>query len=163
MKVSDFTALIFLYILQNQIKSDVLFRLRVALKKRMKILFFSIYPSLHRRRTVSGFKPVLCSRRTAVRQHQNNSQPLTFLSFDLFEKVFRTLRSTTKGVASGHHHLLQKVDENFIILLYPFCDAAGTNGDVIIVVIIAAQAGSRGDVVAQRLQIAVGSKMVQHR
>ena len=88
--------------------------LRVALKKRMKILFFSIYPSLHRRRTVSGFKPVLCSRRTAVRQHQNNSQPLTFLSFDLFEKVFRTLRSTTKGVASGHHHLLQKVDENFI-------------------------------------------------
>ncbi|GEM_PF-4091312 len=114
MKVSDFTALIFLYILQNQIKSDVLFRLRVALKKRMKILFFSIYPSLHRRRTVSGFKPVLCSRRTAVRQHQNNSQPLTFLSFDLFEKVFRTLRSTTKGVASGHHHLLQKVDENFI-------------------------------------------------
>jgi len=113
-KVSDFTALIFLYILQNQIKSDVLFRLRVALKKRMKILFFSIYPSLHRRRTVSGFKPVLCSRRTAVRQHQNNSQPLTFLSFDLFEKVFRTLRSTTKGVASGHHHLLQKVDENFI-------------------------------------------------
>jgi len=80
----------------------------------MKILFFSIYPSLHRRRTVSGFKPVLCSRRTAVRQHQNNSQPLTFLSFDLFEKVFRTLRSTTKGVASGHHHLLQKVDENFI-------------------------------------------------
>ena len=114
MKVNDFTALIFLYILQNQIKSDVLFRLRVALKKRMKILFFSIYPSLHRRRTVSGFKPVLCSRRTAVRQHQNNSQPLTFLSFDLFEKVFRTLRSTTKGVASGHHHLLQKVDENFI-------------------------------------------------
>lgn len=114
MKVSDFTALIFLYILQNQIKSDVLFRLRVALKKRMKILFFSIYPSLHRRRTVSGFKPVLCSRRTAVRQHQNNSQPLTFLSFDLFEKVFRTLRSTTKGVASEHHHLLQKVDENFI-------------------------------------------------
>ncbi len=114
MKVSNFTALIFLYILQNQIKSDVLFRLRVALKKRMKILFFSIYPSLHRRRTVSGFKPVLCSRRTAVRQHQNNSQPLTFLSFDLFEKVFRTLRSTTKGVASGHHHLLQKVDENFI-------------------------------------------------
>lgn len=114
MKVNNFTALIFLYILQNQIKSDVLFRLRVALKKRMKILFFSIYPSLHRRRTVSGFKPVLCSRRTAVRQHQNNSQPLTFLSFDLFEKVFRTLRSTTKGVASGHHHLLQKVDENFI-------------------------------------------------
>lgn len=82
MKVNNFTALIFLYILQNQIKSDVLFRLRVALKKRMKILFFSIYPSLHRRRTVSGFKPVLCSRRTAVRQHQNNSQPLTFLSFD---------------------------------------------------------------------------------
>ena len=61
------------------------------------------------------------------------------------------------------HHLLKKVDENFIILLYHFCDAAGTNGDVIIVVIIAAQAGSRGDVVAQRLQIAVGSKMVQHR
>ena len=88
--------------------------LRADLKKRMKILFFSIYPSLHRRRTVSGFKPVLCSRRTAVRQHQNNSQPLTFLSFDLFEKVFRTLRITTKGVASGHHHLLQKVDENFI-------------------------------------------------
>ena len=82
----------------------------------MKILFFSIYPSLHRRRTVSGFKPVLCSRRTAVRQHQNNSQPLTFLSFDLFEKVFRTLRSTTKGVASGHHHLLKKVDENFCLL-----------------------------------------------
>ena len=37
-----------------------------------------------------------------------------FLYFILFDKVFRTLRSTTKGVASGHHHLLQKVDENFI-------------------------------------------------
>ena len=61
------------------------------------------------------------------------------------------------------HHLLKKVDENFIILLYHFCDAAGTNGDVIIVVIVAAQASGRSDVVAQRLQIAVGSKMVQHR
>ena len=32
-------------------------------------------------------------------------------------KVFRTLRSATKGVASGHHHLLKKVDENFFMLL----------------------------------------------
>lgn len=50
-----------------------------------------------------------------------------------------------------------------MILLYRFCDAAGTDGDVIVVVIVAAQAGGRSDVVAQRLQIAVGSKMVQHR
>ena len=32
-------------------------------------------------------------------------------------KVFRTLRSATKGVASEHHHLLKKVDENFCSVL----------------------------------------------
>ena len=29
------------------------------------------------------------------------------------DKVFRLLRKAAKGVASGHHHLLKKVDENF--------------------------------------------------
>ena len=28
-------------------------------------------------------------------------------------KAFRLLRKAAKGVASGHHHLLEKVDENF--------------------------------------------------
>jgi len=54
-------------------------------------------------------QPAHCRAATSKQQAASND-----LSFDLFGKVFRTLRSTTKGVASGHHHLLQKVDENFI-------------------------------------------------
>ena len=33
----------------------------------------------------------------------------------LNDKGFRLLRKATKGFASGHHHLLKKVDENFFI------------------------------------------------
>ena len=35
----------------------------------------------------------------------------------LKEKVFRPLRRTAKGVAFENHHLLKKVDENFMIAL----------------------------------------------
>ncbi len=34
----------------------------------------------------------------------------------LKEKVFRPLRRSAKGVAFENHHLLKKVDENFIII-----------------------------------------------
>ena len=96
-----------------------------------------------------------CGERTPVRQSWHRTLPRT---------VFLFLFFVSQGFHPLYlHHLLKKVDENFIILLYHFCDAAGTDGDVIIVVIVAAQAGGRSDVVAQRLQIAVGSKMVQHR
>ena len=33
----------------------------------------------------------------------------------LAEKVFRPLRGSVKGVAFENHHLLEKVDENFIV------------------------------------------------
>ena len=34
----------------------------------------------------------------------------------LKEKVFRPLRRTAKGIAFENHHLLEKVDENFIVI-----------------------------------------------